>query len=67
VFDPVPDPLTEPIPESNRAPETDIELATRLAIETGIGLVNLREQMFADHMPSWQVMDGGDAAAPKIY
>ncbi len=59
VTDPVISPLTD-------VPETDIELATRLAVETGIGLVNLREQMFAEGMPSWQVMDGGDAAAQRF-
>jgi 3'(2'), 5'-bisphosphate nucleotidase len=62
----VPDPVTELTPDNHRAPETDVELATRLAVETGIGLVNLREQMFADRMPSWQVMDGGDAAAQRF-
>lgn len=48
------------------APETDIDLATRLAVETGIGLVHLREEMFGRGVPSWQVMDAGDAAAQRF-
>lgn len=47
-------------------PETDIDLATRLAVETGIGLVTLREEMFGRGVPSWQVMDAGDAAAQRF-
>ncbi len=40
--------------------ETDQELATRLAAETGRLLMELRDEMFADGRSSWEVMDQGD-------
>ncbi len=53
-------------PELDRSGvETDAELATRLAVEAGQLLIELREQMFADGKPPWQVMDNGDLAAHK--
>jgi 3'(2'), 5'-bisphosphate nucleotidase len=46
--------------------ETDAELAIRLAIQAGRGLVDLRERMTADGAHTWQVMDGGDTAAQRF-
>ena len=43
--------------------ETDAEFASRLAIETGQILVELRERMFADGASHWDVKDAGDAVA----
>ena len=40
--------------------ETDAALASRLAVEAGRLLVDLREQMFNDGAPPWQVKDTGD-------
>ncbi|HEY4331400.1 MAG TPA: inositol monophosphatase family protein [Ilumatobacteraceae bacterium] len=45
------------------ADETDAQLATRLAVEAGHLLVELRDTMFARGAPSWQVMDNGDLNA----
>jgi len=44
-------------------PETDTELATRLASDAGAVLVELRGRLVEMHVPSWVVMDEGDAAA----
>jgi len=46
--------------------ETDAQLATRLAVEAGQLLLELRRRMFASGVPSWQVMDSGDLAAHKF-
>jgi 3'(2'), 5'-bisphosphate nucleotidase len=43
--------------------ETDAQLATRLAVETGQILVRLRAQLFTEHTSTWDVKDAGDAAA----
>jgi 3'(2'), 5'-bisphosphate nucleotidase len=40
--------------------ETDAELAVRLAVEAGRQLVEVRDQMFADGLSYWDVMDTGD-------
>jgi 3'(2'), 5'-bisphosphate nucleotidase len=48
------------------ATESDAALATRLAVQAGQLLVELRERMFAGGAPSWQVMDGGDLAAHRF-
>ena len=48
------------------APETDAELAVRLAMQAGRGLVDLRQRMTAEGAHSWQVMDGGDTAAQRF-
>jgi 3'(2'), 5'-bisphosphate nucleotidase len=45
---------------------TDAELATRLAIQAGQLLVELREHMWARGASSWQVMDAGDQAAHRM-
>jgi 3'(2'), 5'-bisphosphate nucleotidase len=45
--------------------ETDAELATRLAVETGHRLLALRTQMFASGAGAWDVMDAGDAVAHR--
>jgi 3'(2'), 5'-bisphosphate nucleotidase len=42
-------------------PETDAELAARLAREAGERLVTLRDRMWREGAHSWDVMDGGDA------
>ncbi|MGK0274364.1 MAG: 3'(2'), 5'-bisphosphate nucleotidase [Ilumatobacter sp.] len=44
-------------------PETDAELATRLAVQAGKVLVELRAEMFAAGASIWDVRDSGDAAA----
>ncbi len=46
--------------------ETDAQLATRLAVQTGRLLLELRESMFAGGAPSWQVMDNGDINAHRF-
>lgn len=48
------------------AGETDAELATRLAVEAGRLLVDLRSEMFAKGAPSWQVMDMGDLSSHRF-
>jgi len=40
--------------------ETDAELSVRLAVEAGRRLVEVRAEMFADHLSYWDVMDTGD-------
>jgi 3'(2'), 5'-bisphosphate nucleotidase len=45
--------------------ETDAELATRLAVETGHRLLTLRAQMFESGAGAWDVMDAGDAVAHR--
>lgn len=57
--------MTETFGAQRSAIETDAELATRLAVEAGHLLVDLRDQMFAKGSPSWQVMDAGDLAAHR--
>lgn len=44
-------------------PETDAQLASRLAVEAGHLLVDLRAQMFDRGASIWEVRDAGDAAA----
>jgi 3'(2'), 5'-bisphosphate nucleotidase len=44
-------------------PESDHQLAARLATEAGELLVELRDAMWRKGSRSWQVMDSGDAAA----
>jgi 3'(2'), 5'-bisphosphate nucleotidase len=46
--------------------ETDAELATRLAIEAGQLLVELRADLTSRGAPSWQVMDNGDLASHRF-
>jgi 3'(2'), 5'-bisphosphate nucleotidase len=43
-------------------PETDAELATRLATQTGRRLLDLRQHLVDGESPSWLLMDEGDAA-----
>ncbi len=45
--------------------ETDAQLATRLAVEAGEVLVELRAEMFAAGASIWDVRDAGDAAAQR--
>jgi 3'(2'), 5'-bisphosphate nucleotidase len=47
-------------------PETDAELAIRLATQAGRGLVALRERMESEGAHTWQVMDGGDTASQRF-
>lgn len=47
-------------------PESDAELALRLAIETGAGLIEVRNDLQGRGLAPWQVMDGGDAAAQRF-
>lgn len=46
--------------------ETDTQLATRLAVEAGHLLVQLRHEMVQRGAPSWQVMDNGDLASHRF-
>ena len=46
--------------------ESDAGLATRLAVEAGRLLVDLRREMFAAHAAPWQVMDNGDLLAHRF-
>jgi 3'(2'), 5'-bisphosphate nucleotidase len=46
--------------------ETDAQLASRLALEAGHLLVELRHEMFSRGAPSWQVMDNGDLTAHRF-
>jgi 3'(2'), 5'-bisphosphate nucleotidase len=46
--------------------ETDADFASRLAIQTGHRLVELREAMFADGASTWDVKDAGDAVAQEF-
>jgi len=43
--------------------ESDAAFATRLAVETGELLVELRPRLFADGLSQWDVKDAADAAA----
>ena len=47
-------------------PESDAELATRLATEAGHRLLSLRAEMFAAGASTWDVKDAGDAVAQKF-
>jgi 3'(2'), 5'-bisphosphate nucleotidase len=44
------------------ASESDAQLATRVATETGTLLVELRSRLGSEGAPSWMLMDEGDAA-----
>jgi len=46
--------------------EDDAQLATRLAVEAGRLLVQLREELVARGAPPWQVMDTGDIASHRF-
>ncbi len=46
--------------------ETDAQLATRLAVEAGRLLVQLRDDHFSRGAPAWQVMDNGDLASHRF-
>ncbi|NCZ68277.1 MAG: 3'(2'),5'-bisphosphate nucleotidase CysQ, partial [Acidimicrobiia bacterium] len=45
---------------------TDAELATRLAHETGVKLVELRERLVQEDASPWFMMDAGDALAHRF-
>ena len=47
-------------------PETDAELALRLATQAGRGLLVVREQLVDGGAHPWQVMDGGDTASQRF-
>jgi 3'(2'), 5'-bisphosphate nucleotidase len=63
VTDGAPSDDTRPSDEPRPGPgdETDAELATRLAVETGRLLVTAREQLWDEGAHHWDVMDTGDA------
>lgn len=48
------------------APESDSELAARLATQAGELLVELRRGLVASRVPYWMVMDEGDAASQRF-
>ena len=47
-------------------PESDTELASRLAAEAGVLLMELRHDLHRQGMPRWDVMDHGDAASHRF-
>ena len=47
-------------------PESDAQLATRLATEAGRLLVDAREQLFASGASTWDVKDAGDLLAQEF-
>ena len=47
-------------------PETDAQVATRLATEAGHLLVALRERLFGDGAEPWQIKDAGDAVSQRF-
>ena len=47
-------------------PETDVELATRLATQAGLGLLEVRRRLVEGGARPWQVMDGGDTASHRF-
>ena len=47
-------------------PETDVQLAVRLAVEAGRLLVDLRAQLAGSGAHAWEVMDGGDASSQRF-
>lgn len=51
---------------TERSAETDAELSTRLAVETGHRLLELRARMFESGASSWNVMDAGDATGHRF-
>ncbi|MFZ9628970.1 MAG: 3'(2'),5'-bisphosphate nucleotidase CysQ [Ilumatobacteraceae bacterium] len=61
--------MTGPVGDAARTAlpdETDAELATRLAVEAGRLLVQLRDAAAREHAPSWHVMDAGDATSHRF-
>ncbi len=48
------------------SPETDGQLATRLATQTGHLLLELRAKLFAEGASTWDVKDAGDAIAQRF-
>jgi 3'(2'), 5'-bisphosphate nucleotidase len=48
------------------AAESDAQLATRLAIETGHKLLELRDELFGAGASTWDVKDAGDAVAQEF-
>jgi 3'(2'), 5'-bisphosphate nucleotidase len=48
------------------SPESDTELASRLATEAGVLLMELRHDLHRQDMPRWDVMDHGDAASHRF-
>lgn len=57
---------TAPAPRTSETAESDVELAIRLAVEAGRGLVELRAALQDAGAHPWQVMDGGDAASQRF-
>lgn len=47
-------------------PETDAELAVRLATEAGRVLVSVRDEMFAAGASGWQIKDAGDSISQRF-
>lgn len=48
------------------ADESDVDLAVRLAVQAGQGLVTLRDELWEAGAHPWQVMDAGDASAQRF-
>lgn len=58
--------VADPAASTTPPHETDVQLATRLAVEAGRLLVALRDQAARDAEPSWRVMDAGDAVSHRF-
>lgn len=54
------------MPPRLTGPETDAQLANRIATEAGQRLVTLREEMFSRGASTWDVKDAGDALGQKF-
>lgn len=48
------------------APETDAQLAARLATQAGELLVELRDELFSSGSSPWEVQDAGDATSQRF-
>jgi 3'(2'), 5'-bisphosphate nucleotidase len=58
--------MMDPMSSTTSRGETDANFASRLAIQTGHLLVELRASMFAEGASHWDVKDAGDAVAQEF-
>jgi 3'(2'), 5'-bisphosphate nucleotidase len=58
--------MTKPVFTEPAGPESDAELAARLATEAGYVLVGVREELTKRGAHAWQIMDAGDMAAQRF-
>lgn len=57
---------TEPEDDESRSNLDDAHLATRLAVDAGHLLVQLRAEAAEERMPSWRLMDAGDLLSHRF-